>query len=358
MPVEPGDIPTLEIPKPLSPANGISGINTQPVLTVDFPSGDQDRPIAARWQITAQENNWKDLLYDRSTFDTVSHVAIAALPFDQTCYWRASWLNGTGWSQWSEAVSFVTCASPGPKVHIFQDGYRDYDGTRDVDIRGNGADLTQAIRDWNQGRQDVLRTGRRGTHLPTDETYRSFLKFDISVLSKSDAISNAYLVLTGWEHDWRDFPTKGHALNSVYRVRREWHEGIGIMNRNPQDGEISWHYNQYPQRWVEPGASFQSDDPMMEADIEATALGDFTAISRVGAKMTFSSNRFVDAVKDWVANPETNYGVLIRAADHALRETMNIASREHPVGSHRPKLVIESYERSEFEGCVTHFSDP
>ena len=85
MPVEPGDIPTLEIPKPLSPANGISGINTQPVLTVDFPSGDQDRPIAARWQITAQENNWKDLLYDRSTFDTVSHVAIAALPFDQTC---------------------------------------------------------------------------------------------------------------------------------------------------------------------------------------------------------------------------------------------------------------------------------
>lgn len=348
----------LDIPRPLSPAQGIGGITPHPVLSVALPSDDLVAPIAARWQITANDQDWKNLLYDRSTFDTVSHVAIAKLPFCQTCYWRASWLTQVGWSGWSEAASFVTREAPGPKIHIFQDGYRNYDGTRDVDIRGNGADLTQAIRDWNQGKQDVLRTGRRGTHLPTDETYRSLLKFDIQALTKPDAIVSAYLVLTGWEHDWRDFPVNGRALNAVYRVRRAWQEGIGIMNRNPQEGETSWHFSQYPQRWVEPGASFRSDAPQIEADIEATTLGNFMVISRVGAKMTFSSDRFVDVVKDWVAHPDVNYGILMRAADHGLRETMNIAAREHPVASYRPKLVVESYESSEFEGDVMHFSDP
>lgn len=354
MTTNPDDIRTTQTPTPLSPIEGVTGVTTQPVLTVGLPA--RVWPVAW-WQIAAQEN-FQNLLYDRSVFDTVSHVAIANLPFMQTCYWRACWLTPAGWSNWSETASFVTCESPGPKMHIFQDGYRGYDGTRDVDIRGNGQDPTQAIRDWNQGTQDVLRTGRRGPGLPTDETYRTLLQFDVRALSDPDAISSAYLVLTGWEHDRRDFPVKGQALNTVYRLRRGWHEGTGIKDRDVLDGEVSWSFNQYPQRWIEPGANFQSDDLSVEADIEATALGEFTAVSRIGAKMTFSSKRFIDVVKDWVANPATNYGILIRAADHTLRETMSIASREHPVASHRPKLVIESYTRSEFEGSPAHFSDP
>ena len=355
MTTNPDDIHTTQTLTPLSPIESVSGVTTRPVLTVALPSG--VCPVVTWWQIAAQDD-FKSLLYDRSVFDTVSHVAIANLPFKQMCYWRACWLTPTDWSNWSATAAFVTCESPGPKVHIFQDGYRGYKGTRDVDIRGNGQDPGQAIRDWNQGTQDVLRTGRRRAGLPTDETYRTLLQFDVRALSDPNAISSAYLVLTGLEHDRRDFPSKGQVLNHVYRVRREWHEGTGLKDRNVLDGEVSWSFNQYPQRWMEPGASYQSDDLSVAADIETTALGEFMVISWVGAKMTFSSNRFVRAVKDWVANPATNYGILFRAADLSFRETMNIASREHPVASHRPKLVIESYGCSEFEGSLAHFSDP
>ena len=59
----------------------------------------------------------------------------------------------------------------------FQDGVDGYAGTRDADIRGSGVNPLEARRVWNQGAQDVLRTGHRPPLQSTNEIYRSMLRW-------------------------------------------------------------------------------------------------------------------------------------------------------------------------------------
>ncbi|MCC7409578.1 MAG: DNRLRE domain-containing protein [Phycisphaeraceae bacterium] len=335
--------------RPIWPVDGREGVSPRPVLAIEPQWAERRAVLATQWQVGA-DAALKHVLYDRGVFDTWTHVAMADLPLGRLCYWRARVMGETGWSAWSEAGAFRTCEREGLRVHVLQDGYRGYEGTRDADIRGDGRDPSRAVREWNQGRQDVLRTGRRGVGLPTDEIQRSLLRFDVRAFTDAEAVVSAYLVLTGWEHDRRDPAVRGQGVNRVYRVRRAWNEGTGVKEREPLEGEVSWTYSQYPHRWAAPGAAGQSDDPEGEADIEATALGECTVVSRVGAKMVFSSPRFVEAVRSWIREPGGNHGILLRCVDESARGILSVASREHPAVSYRPKLVVESYERSGLEG--------
>jgi hypothetical protein len=117
-------------------------------------------------------------------------------------YWRARVKDTTGvWSDWSQATSFVTATTTGIFINVFQDGFLGYTGTRDADMRGSAQNPTgPPVREWNQGQQDVIRTGRRVPRKSTDEIYRSLLKFDLTSLTDPSAVLNAYLELTGTQH--------------------------------------------------------------------------------------------------------------------------------------------------------------
>ncbi|HEU0020721.1 MAG TPA: PKD domain-containing protein, partial [Dehalococcoidia bacterium] len=336
-------------PTNLQPVSGQTDVSANPTLEIDCLVLDT---TSAQYQI-ATDSEFTTVAYDsgENINDVCSHLAFAELNTLTSYFWRGRIKNAPGvWSPWSQPTSFTTVDATPIFTNVFQDGHDGYDGASDADIRGSALDPTQVIREWNQGAQDVLRTGRRLPNQPTDEIYRSLLRFDIDGrLTDPTAVINAYNELTGWHHT--DSNHLFHAYNSMYALNKPWGEGAGIQGENAGPGEVSWTYTALPDQWAIPGAASASDtDP--NADRSETALVQMVATNQEGYKTYWSSQNLVDAVKGWISDPASNYGVLIKAVDELSQQTLHQASREsqdspdHPCpgGECRPKLVVVSTE--------------
>jgi len=332
------------IPQNLLPANGVSNISKNPTLEISCNSPD----VVAAQYVIAMDSGFTNIVYDslETVNDLCSHVALAQLNSLSQYYWRARVRDGQGvWSNWSSGFNFTTNNISNLFFNVFQDGVGSYSGTRDADIRGSFADQTQAIREWNQGKQDVLRTGRRPAGRPTDEIYRSLLKFDLSALKNSSSVITAYLEFTGYEHGPANDNVVFNGANSLYQVLKNWGEGQGVVNDFPQSGEVSWTFSAHPNQWSVPGAAHASDnDPA--ADRKSSPLVQMVVTNEVGFRTLWSSQDFVETVKEWIDNPGANKGLLLKADDESFQLTMHIASREHPDPIFRPKLVIVSTEEA------------
>jgi Big-like domain-containing protein len=273
--------------------------------------------------------------------DVCAHVVLAPLAAQTTYYWSARVKDETGqWSAWSAPTSFTTQDPTGVRRIVFQEGVQSYAGAADTDVRGSFADPTQAIREWNQGGQDVLRTGRRPAGSSTDEIYRSLIRFDLGELSDPNAVVNAYLELTGWRHD---DDTIFAGANTLFELRRDWGEGVGLSEMAPAMGEASWTYSAFPAAWSVPGAAHASDVDV-DADRRQTPLARANLENVVGAKMRVSSHALVDAVKRWIADGSENHGMIVLADDESVQRVLNLASREHADWTYRPRLVVYSTE--------------
>ena len=327
------------------PSDGQEGVSGNP--TLDY-SGTSSGIVASQWHISA-DPGFKRIVYEKGRDEVRSHVAFANLQGRTQYFWRVRILGASRiWSEWSKPTSFTTCDTDRLFVNVFQDGLYGYDGTRDVDLRSNFADPLKPVREWNQGKQDVLRMGRRGPYQPTDEIYRSLLKFDLTALKDPTAVVNAYLKVTGWEHSMKEPCIRCQSWIDVFRVLRPWEEGIGIMEEIPKQGEASWTFAAYPDRWLVPGVAGVSG-ANVDPDRASAPLVRFKLVSRVGYNMVLSSSDFVSTVREWIEQPSSNHGILLQAVDESYRETLNAASREHKDRSFRPKLVVESLERSRFK---------
>jgi hypothetical protein len=333
-------------PLNLQPLNGQTNVSINPTLEIGCSVPDT---ASAQYQIAAS-HDFSTVEYNsgESINDVCSHLAFAGLNPLTSYFWRGRVKNAQGdWSTWSQPTSFTTVEATPIFVNVFQDGNQngnvEYAGTSDADIRGSALDPEgEPIRQWNQGAQDVLRTGRRLPGQPTDEIYRSLLQFEIEGrLTDPDAVINAYIELTGWHHT--DSNHLFHAYNSMYELNRPWGEGASIQDENAGPGEVSWTYTALPDQWAIPGAASASDtDP--GADRSETALVQMVATNQDGYKTYWSSKNLVDAVKGWIDDPASNYGVLIKAIDESSQQTLHQASRENPDVSFRPKLAIVSTE--------------
>ena len=224
-------------------------------------------------------------------------------------------------------------------------------GAADTDLRGDGQNPTQVIREWNQGAQEVLRTGRRPSGSATDEIYRTLLKFDLSSLTDPNAVVTAYLEMTGGKHGGSADNVQFDGINLMYEVVRPWTEGESLSNLPTGPGESSWSYSSFPSGWSIPGVADASDsDP--NADRKATPLVEYRAHNLEGLKSVWSSQALIDAVKNWISQPSSNQGVLIKAEDESVQQTMNFASREHPDPTFHPRLVVESTEQAVITGNI------
>ena len=210
----------------LFPTDGQEGISTNPTLEITCTAED----IVAAQYVIATDSSFNTVLYDSGEHinDVCSHVALADLEHGLLHYWRARIKDQTGtWSDWSQGSSFTTTPAS-TFINVLQDGFLGYTGTRDADMRGNAQNPTgPPIREWNQGAQNVIRTGRRVPNKPSDEIYRSLLKFDLTSLTDPTAVVNAYLELTGWQHGDKNENLYFNASNSLYEVVRPWGEGAG-----------------------------------------------------------------------------------------------------------------------------------
>jgi hypothetical protein len=327
-------------PPSLQPTNGKTNVSVNPTLEIGCSVA---ATTAAQYQI-ATGSAFTTMVYDsgENFNDVCSHLAFAGLNTLTTYFWRGRAKDALGvWTPWSQPSRFTTVDTTPVFTNVFQDGNDGYSGAGDADIRGSALDPTQVIREWNQGAQDVLRTGRRLPNQPTDEIYRSLLQFQIAGLSNPDAVINAYIELTGWHHT--DSNHLFNAYNSMYELYQPWAEGAGIKDVDAKAGEVSWTYSARPAQWAIPGAASASDtDPI--ADRSETALVHMVASNQDGNKAYWSSQDLVEVVKGWISNPASNHGVLIKADDETLPQTLHRASRENPDMSFRPKLVIVSTE--------------
>jgi hypothetical protein len=225
--------------------------------------------------------------------------------------------------------------------NVFQDGVFGYSASADADIRGSSADPDTAIREWNQGAQNVLRSGRRPAGSPTDEIYRTLIRFDVSLLSDASKAANVFLELTGFQHSTD--PTEFTATYDLYRVLRPWGEGNGLEGKFPTAGEVSWSYSAFPAQWSLPGVRHASDsDPL--ADREATLLASHNITNALGSRVRLSSRALREVVKDWIDDPSSNHGLVLIARDEAFQHVVNLASRDHVDPWVRPRLVVDSRE--------------
>ncbi|MDA1305564.1 MAG: Ig-like domain-containing protein, partial [Nitrospirae bacterium] len=332
------------IPQTLQPADGKLNVAKNPTLEISC----NDPLVVAAQFVIATDSIFANLVYD--SFETVndlcSHVALAQLNTQTQYHWRARVKDQLGdWSDWSSSRSFTTNSLSAPFFNVFQDGVANYSGTRDADIRGSFQDPTQAIRNWNQGAQNVLRTGRRRDGSTTDEIYRSLLKFDVSELSNKNAVITAYIEMTGWEHGPKPDNPDFDGANSMFEVIRGWGEGQSLENTPPANGEVSWISSTHPNQWSIPGAAHASNSDS-SADRKATPLVKMVVTNQVGYKTIWSSKNLVDLVKSWIEQPNQNDGVLIQADDESIQMNLSLASREHVDPAFRPRLVVVSTEEA------------
>lgn len=304
-----------------------TGVPILPTLEIGCPA---TAPVRGQY-LVATDDLFADVVYDSGEDANAmcSLVVLEGLAPGTQHYWSGRQQDGGGvWSAWSAPTSFTTGGAL--TTVSFQDGVDGYDGTRDVDIRGSFQNPQVSLNEWDQGAQDILRSGRRPPG-EEDEIYRSMVSFDLSGVDPAD-VESAYLELTIWMHGSPN--VFHHGPTAFYALLTPFGEGDDLFGEFPEAGETSWTYSQYAQPWSVPGAA----DPGVDRTVLPVMRTRIT--NELGVKAVISGEAFVDLVRDWAQNPGTNYGVVFQAEDEANQPPLKIASREHPDPAFRPRLVI------------------
>lgn len=123
---------------------------------------------------------------------------------------------------------------------------------------------------------------------------------------------------------------------TVHEVLRIWGEGdskaAGAEGEGGEAaaGDATWLHAFFPDSsWEMPGGDY------------AGAILAETTIDRVGPYTFESTQALVLLIQDWQANPETNFGIMIRGNETQQRVAKRLDSRLNPVEGNRPRLVIE-----------------
>jgi hypothetical protein len=122
---------------------------------------------------------------------------------------------------------------------------------------------------------------------------------------------------------------------SVYRVANSWGEGTSDAGgqegtgSGAEDNDATWTFRFYDRiAWQNAGGDF---DPTPRA---ATAVtGTFTTFSWASAMMTAD-------VQSWLAQPETNFGWMLRGSENMGNSARRFDSHESTTPTNRPQLVI------------------
>ena len=125
-------------------------------------------------------------------------------------------------------------------------------------------------------------------------------------------------------------------------------EDLDDNQANAGAGDSTWRYSTYPDEWSALGASGAADSGAVLATATVPATTD--------SIVEFSDPALVTLVQDWLADPSSNNGIMIKAidADEAsavdnrkvlcgkgfpLESSTNLTQEE--ALSHRPRIVVE-----------------
>ncbi len=200
----------------------------------------------------------------------------------------------------STPTSTPTAFPGGRNVVTLQQGVQGYQGTNDTYI----AAWSPASSFAQQGKLLVK----------NDSVYASLLRFELGSVPAGSTIHQATLRV------YAVFREQDQTLNlELYRLLRRW-----------VDAEASWNRASDESPWGQPGAN----------DTTADRRSVSTATKAVYSLNAWYELDITQLVSAWVANPGSNYGVILRGAG-SIPATYHFASANYPTISLRPQLVID-----------------
>lgn len=310
-------------PALLSPIDGATGITTSPELQgLEAPDALSGIPSTGgyRFEITAVGNGSSILSpwLDRPSWRPSGLSPAAAYRFRMRTRDRAG-----GESQDSPAWTFHTVGTSELNVEATQDAH-----------------LVEAFPDHNTGASPELEIGRFEGADANDDT-SVLLRFDLSGLPPGTTAVAAEVHVAVLGADGGE-PTR---TISAFRLRRAWNEGSGVgTNGSPaQNGNVTWFDAKHGQvEWSAPGAAGAQDRdgaPLDTREVPPTP-GEV------------SWNVF-PAVADWLRDPGANAGLLlVDTGARQLSGLIRMASRESPLVSSRPRLVLTLEARTFERGRI------
>lgn len=186
-----------------------------------------------------------------------------------------------------------------PVVVTFQQGQDGYSGAADTYLDSWSPSATR-------GSNTLVRV--RGP-----DVFHGLLRFDVSRIPPDKPVKAAALSL------WLESRSGERALPvEVYPLLRPWSED-----------QATWTQAAAGQAWGQPGASAPGVD-------RAATPAATVSLDTVGGFKTFN---VTDLVQQWVAHPETNFGVLLRGVGTTNLE-YGVASSQSWWLSRRPRLMV------------------
>jgi hypothetical protein len=150
---------------------------------------------------------------------------------------------------------------------------------------------------------------------------RGLFRFDVSAIPANAVVSQVSLT---FELPPLGRVDTGGSLYSAHRVLKGWGEGTkaGSLGMTATEGEASWNHAAMPIAWSTPGGQAGTD-------YEATASATETIGPAPGVYTMRSTTGLIADVQHWVANPERNFGWLLKVDDETIAQTARqFASRE------------------------------
>ncbi len=147
--------------------------------------------------------------------------------------------------------------------------------------------------------------------------YRAIIKFDISSLPREKIIVDKAELIVKTNSNIYNVGASGV---TVHKVTNTW----TIF-------EVGWGSNTSSSNWIESGGDFDS------RTMTTSASYNFTANS------TYTIGLEPEVVLDWMKNPETNYGMLMRVSNEFAGNYSEIYSSGALDSSNRPMLKIWYY---------------
>jgi 3-phytase len=200
-----------------------------------------------------------------------------------------------------ELVVHVSEFIPPPPVvtqtSVFQNS-ANYSGTRDTMLLSDRATT-------NRGTATTL--GVDG-----NPDYAALISWDIRSIPSTAEVQSAQIQLQITDRSAHSYP--------LYAVRRAWEER-----------QATWRIAQQGVNWAAAGAQ-------NSADRDSVPIGTLTAPNSGPATITLNAAG-VNLVQSWIANPASNFGIIIQNYSPAT-DGIDFASREAGSVASRPKLTI------------------
>jgi len=178
----------------------------------------------------------------------------------------------------------------------------------------------------SNGAGDYLFTGKTSNGF----LRRALLKFDIGAVPAGAVIDSVKLTL----YMSRTLLTNNESIE-LHRVLSDWGEGTSNAVGNEgggapaAPGDASWIHTFFDtQFWTNSGGDLAS------TVAASLTVGD-TAFYTWG-----STPQMVADVQDWLDNPANNFGWVIISDETANTTTKRFDSRDNPIASHQPRLIV------------------